>query len=141
MTTAFNNTLDFACKNDSRFKTALANLKVLKPGIVKGDLFAIPLPDCIGEYHVDRQLVTKKVVHTLLALHFQPHSLSVSERKSIRSSFVGVQNKREVKHPTNYCVYFPRDHLVNLFGLIFKCQDFTHRTLESTNWKYLDKQL
>ena len=76
----------------------------------------------------------------MLALHFQPHSLSVSKRKSIGSDFVGVNNKREVKRPTNYCIYFPRDHLVNLFGLIFKCQDFTHRTLEST-WKYLDKQL
>ena len=140
MSIAFNNTLDFACRNDSRFKTALANLKVLKPGIVKGVLFAIPLPNCIEEYHVDRQLLTKKVVHTLLALHFQPHSLSFSERKSTGSSFVGVQNKREVKRPTNYSVYLSRDHLVNLFGLIFKCQDFTHQTLEST-WKYLDKQL
>ena len=140
MTTAFNDTLDFACKHDSRFKAALASLKGLMPGIVREDLFTFPLPDCIGEYDVDRQLVTKKVVHALLALHFQPHSLSVSKRKSIGSDFVGVNNKREVKRPTNYCIYFPRDHLVNLFGLIFKCQDFTHRTLEST-WKYLDKQL
>jgi len=140
MTTAFNDTLDFACKHDSRFKAALASLKGLMPGIVREDLFTFPLPDCIGEYDVDRQLVTKKVVDALLALHFQPHSLSVSKRKSIGSDFVGVNSKREVKRPTNYCIYFPRDHLVNLFGLIFKCQDFTHRTLEST-WKYLDKQL
>ena len=78
MTTAFNDTLDFACKQDSRFKAALASLKGLVPGILREDLFTIPLPDCIGEYDVDRQLVTKKVVHALLALHFQPHSLSVS---------------------------------------------------------------
>ena len=133
MSTVFNDVLQSVCKNDDHFKAAVSKLRACMPNITDEDLFTLPKP--LFENSISPQLVTRGLVLVLLDLHYTPCHLR--SPKNLGSNFIGNRSKR--RGAVEHCVYFPRDHVVTLFRLVFDYQDFTHKMLESI-WKFLHKE-
>ena len=133
MSAGYSEILQSVCKRDNHFKIALNRLKVCLPNLSDEDLFTLPKSLC--DSSINHELITKGLVFALLNLHFTPNLLRGPANPG--SIFVGNHGKR--KSPINHCVYFPRDHVVTLFRLLFDRQGFTHRVLGSI-WKILNKE-
>ena len=119
--------------NDEGFNSVFVDLQKCVPILSPTDLFlSSQFSDRLSS--IDSSHLTEGLIFGLLSLHFKRNSLPPKSRSY--GKFVGKLTRR--KGLSDYCVYFPVEHLTDIFKSLFNCQEIS-KTILLNMWNSLRK--